>query len=594
MEATSLAVLPFLNLSSDPEHEYYADGITQDIIHALSGIEGLKVTSRTSSFYFKGKSMPLSEIAQKLGVEVLLEGSVRISRDQMRISVRLIEALHDSSLWSEIWDRRRENIFEVQDEISLLVADRLREQYGHFEIGENPGVIHPLSTDTYSATLKGKHLFNRWNPEDVGKAIECFEHAISIDPDYDEAYLGLADAYGFLGTLQFMPGREAWEKVSEYTQKVLEINPKNAGAYYQLANMAFFTECDFKKAFDLIGEAVDIMPNYPEAQQFLAFLYMLEDSMEEAELHLGKALLIDPLSKETLFYKAYYDYRAGRYEEALERFDSLLSENPGNIPVMVTKCYCMLRMGKQKDVVSYLNAIPVEEFVEEDRLGISCLAATMMGEEERAEEFREKLEKAAENPDSHQAHSYLFMVYANTGKFDKAFDWLESCLELKSSVLLLGFSDPLTDPIKKDPRYKLFQNRIYDRQQVKSKSTEKAPLLTREESRVLSQRLDDYMEEEEPYLNPKLTLRSLAELIQTHPNKLSWLLNASFGRNFNEFVNRYRVDRFISLAQDPENSKISLLGLAYESGFNSKTVFNASFKKEKGMTPKQYLDSKKS
>jgi len=592
MPATSIAVLPFVNLSTDPEHEFFADGITQDIIHALSGIEGLEVTSRTSSFYFKGKSLSLSEIATELGVKVLLEGSIRISGNQMRISARLIKASKDSSIWSEIWDRKLENIFEIQDEISLLVADRLREQYGHFEIGEGPGVNHPKSTEAYSATLKGRHLFNRWNPEDAKKAIDYFEQAISIDPEYDEAYLGLADAYGFLGTLQFIPGGEAWELVSEYTKRALDINPKNAGAYYQLANMAFFTDCDFKKAFDFAVEAVNLMPGYPEAQQFLAFLYMLEGSMEEAEFHLGKALVIDPLSKETLFYKAYYDYRSGRYEKALNQFDSLLSDNPDNIPVMVTKCYCMIRMGNAKGALAYLDSIPSEAFVEEDRLGIRSLASMKTGREDEAKALLESLEKAAENPDSHQAHSYLFMVYANMDKFDRAFEWLEECLKIKSSVLLLGFSDPLVDPIKKDRRYDRFRNKIYNREKVKSKTSDKAPLLTDEESAILSKKLKTYMQEEEPFLNPKLTLRSLAELIETNPNKLSWLLNASFGRNFNEFINRYRVDRFVSLAEDQENANISLLGLAYESGFNSKTVFNTYFKKELGMTPKQYLDSK--
>jgi adenylate cyclase len=144
----TLAVLPFINMSASAEHEYFSDGITEEIINALSKIKSLKVTSRTSSFYFKNKNIPLKQIAQELNVAAILEGSVRVAGDTIRISAQLIQADDDFHFWSETWDRKMENIFAVQDEISLLIADKLREHFGHFEIEEH---LVQKQTDTLGA-----------------------------------------------------------------------------------------------------------------------------------------------------------------------------------------------------------------------------------------------------------------------------------------------------------------------------------------------------------------------------------------------------------------------------------------------------------
>lgn len=590
---TAIAVLPFVNMSSDPEQEYFADGMTEEIITALSRIGELKVTSRSSSFYFKDKALPLKEIAQQLGIDVILEGSIRMAKKNVRITAQLIQAQDDFHFWSETWDRHLVNIFEIQDEISLLIAEKLREQFGHFEIQEHLVQAQTQSLDAYALSLRAKEHFNRWNPVDVKKAIELWKRALKLDPKHDESMVGLADAYGFLGVTQSMDFMKAWDKVSDYTQRALKINPDNAGAYYQLANRAFFVECDFREAYKLGLKAIELMPNYPEAQQFMAFLYMLEGSMEDAGHHLGKALMINPLSEETLFYKAYYQYRTGDYTGALDQLNSLLDRNPHNIPAYVTKSYVLLKLERYKEVLEFIDSIPSEVMVETDRKGVVCLAHLMSGNTSEGEKLISQLLEEAQNPMAIQAHSYVFTAYAAQGKADEAFNWFEKAIELKSSVLLLGFSDPLVDPIKNDSRYADLAKELYNGEEIKIKPETKTALLDEAAAAELATQLKTFMDEEEPYLDPGLSLRSLAGRLDIHPNKLSWLLNDSFGKNFNTFVNHYRVERFKSLAMDPANSHISLIGLAYESGFNSKTVFNTYFKKETGQTPKAYLDSRK-
>ncbi len=590
MPATTIAILPFVNMSSNAENEYFSDGITEEIINALAKIQSLQVTSRTSSFFFKGKSVPLKEVAETLDVSVILEGSVRTAGHMVRITAQLIQAEDDFHFWSETWDRKLENIFEIQDEISLLIAEKLREQFGHFEIGEHLVEKQTDSLDAYEYSLKAKYLFNKWNPEDTTKSIELWNKALAIDPNHIPSLTGIADAYGFLGVTQNMPYQEAWIKTSEYTNRALELDPNNAPAHYQLANISFFVKADFQESFRHATKSVELKPNYPEAQQFMAFLHLLLGDKEQAWKHLEFALEIDPLNQETIFYKAYYHHVNGEFETALGILNQCLEKNPQNLPAIITKCYALLNMKRQDEALAIIDEAPEGLVPAGDALGITCLAHIIAKNERQAEKYLEELFKQAQSPMAFQEHSYLMQAYALKEEYDKAFDWLEEAMSMKSSILFLGFAGPLAGNLRKDARYKVSQSKLYGQLPTKTeKQSEKTALLDDKTASHYSTRLLAFMEEEQPYLTPDLSLRSLAERIEIHPNQLSWLLNERLGKNFNQFINHYRVEHFKSLAIDEANSHISLIGLAYESGFNSKTVFNTYFKKEVGMTPKEFL-----
>ena len=196
-------------------------------------------------------------------------------------------------------------------------------------------------------------------------------------------------------------------------------------------------------------------------------------------------------------------------------------------------------------------------------------------------------ESKAEN--GFTSDSYLFMMYAVMGENDMAFDWVEKAIKNKSSLLLLRYTDPLISDLKKDSRYLKFFKSIYQTDSISVQKSKKKVLLDQHIAANYTIKLLDHINENKPYLDANLSLRSLADQMEIHPNHLSWLLNESMGENFNEFINHYRIENFKSLTKDPENSKITIMGLAYESGFNSKTVFNTCFKKETGLTPRQYL-----
>jgi adenylate cyclase len=289
MPENTLAVLPFVNMSSNPEQEFLCDGMTEEIINALARIEGLKVTSRTSSFYFKSQSLPIQEIATQLAVAFILEGSIRIAQGQVRVTAQLIHATDDFHFWSESWDRKMSNLFALQDEISLLIADKLRENIGHLNFGEELVQHGTDNLDAYTLSLKAKQHFNNWSPVEVRRAIELYEEALKIDPKNVDAILGLADAHGFLATTQVEDRVDSWMKASDCTRKANEIAPDHPGVHYQLANLAFFTECDFQKAFEHFKRSIALRPSYPEAQQFVAYMYILERNLKAAERHLQLA-----------------------------------------------------------------------------------------------------------------------------------------------------------------------------------------------------------------------------------------------------------------------------------------------------------------
>ncbi|PHS62872.1 MAG: hypothetical protein COB12_10230 [Flavobacterium sp.] len=585
----TIAVLPFVNFSDNKDNEYFSDGITEEIINALAKIRNLKVTSRTSSFFFKGKNIPITEIGEKLGVSAILEGSVRLSGNSLRITAQLIQVKEDYHFWSETWDRKLENVFEIQDEVSIIIADKLREHFGHLEINESLVIKQTENINAYGYCLMAKFHENKWNSEDVKLAISLYDKALALDSKYAEAHLGLAGCYSFLGTTAFIPFEEAWKKTIKHTYQALELNGQSSGVHYQLSNQAFFVECDYDKSLREIKKAVKINPNNAEAQQFISFLYILGGEQEKSRIHLEIALSINPLSEETRFFNAYFHYMIEDYLQSLEMLDQCLSVNDKNIPAHSVKAMCLLKLGKYDEAINYFDNIPPEVVILGEKTGVIGLAYALKKDTENASIYLEKLIAQSKEENGFAADSYLFMMYAAKEDNDKAFEWVAQTIEKNSSLLLLRYADPLVNSIKNDPRYNGFQKTIFQTDQTEDLVKQKIALLDADRSAEYSTQLLTHLSENEPFLNPDLSLRELASQIEIHPNQLSWLLNNSFRKNFNEFINQYRLEAFKSIIKDPNKANLTIESLAYESGFNSKTVFNTYFKKETGLTPKQFL-----
>ncbi|MFT4757056.1 MAG: adenylate cyclase [Vicingaceae bacterium] len=585
----TIAVLPFVNFSDSKDNEYFSDGITEEIINALAKIGNLKVTSRTSSFFFKGKNIPITEIGEKLGVSAILEGSVRLSDNSLRITAQLIQVKEDYHFWSETWDRKLENVFAIQDEVSLLIADKLREHFGHLEISETLVTKQTENIDAYKYCLKAKFYEKKWNPEDVKMAISLYEKALILDSNYAEAHLGLAGCYSFLGAAAFIPFEEGTIKTINHTNQALALNGQSSGVHYQLSSQALFIEGDFGKSLREIKKAIALNSNNAEAQQFLSFLYLYAGEREKSTIHLEIALSINPLSEETHFFRAYFHYMVENYLQSLEILDQCLSANDKNVAVHSIKATCLLQLGRYDEVINYFENIPAEVIIQGEKTGIVGLAYALKKDTVNASIYLEKLIAQSKEENGFAADSYLFMMYAVNGDLDKAFEWVAQAIENNSFFLFLRYVDPIVNSMKNDSRYAMFKKTIFQTDHLEGVAKKKTTLLNANRSAEYSARLLTYLLEKEPFLNPDLSLRELASQIQIHPNHLSWLLNNNFGKNYNEFINKYRIEAFKLNAKAPKNAHLTIEGLAYESGFNSKTVFNTYFKKETGLTPKQFL-----
>jgi TolB-like protein/AraC-like DNA-binding protein/thioredoxin-like negative regulator of GroEL len=585
----TIAVLPFINMSTSEDNEYFSDGITEEIINALAKVSSLKVTSRTSSFFFKNKTISIKEIANELGVSVILEGSVRQAGNTLRITAQLIQAEDDFHFWSDTWDRKMESIFEIQDEISLIIADKLREQFGHFEIQDHLVEKQTESIDAYEYCLKAKFYEKKWKSEDTKMAISLYEKALALDSNYADAHLGLAECYSFLGTTTAIPFEEGWAKTIDHTNQALALDGQSSGVHYQLSNQAFFIETDYNKALKEAKKAIALGPNNAVAQQNISFLYTLAGDREKSSLHLEIARSINPLSEETHFFRGYHHYMIEDYLQSLKMMDQCLSANDKNIPAHSIKATCLLQLGRYEEVINYFDGIPAEVIILGEKTGIVGLAHALKKDTLNASIYLEKLITQSKEEDGFAADSYLFMMYVVMGDLDKAFEWVAQALENHSFLLFLRYVDPIVNPLKKDGRHDAFKKKIFRTDELVSPVKKKTALISATKSSEYSARLLEYLSVNKPFLNPDLSLRELASQVDIHPNHLSWLLNNNFGKNYNEFINQYRIEAFKLNAKASKNANLTIEGLAYESGFNSKTVFNTYFKKETGLTPKQFM-----
>lgn len=577
-------------MSSDKENEYFCDGLTEEIINALAQINGLKITSRTSSFFFKNKDIPVIKIGKDLNVSTILEGSVRLSKDTIRVTAQLIEVQNDFHFWSETWDRKLENIFDVQDEISLLIADKIRENFGHLEIEDRLVNKQTDYIEAYQYYLKGNYHFHKWNPEDLELSKRYYAKALKIDPNHAQSNFGLSQYYAMMAGLGFLPKVETYEKARSFVNKALKLNPQLPEAHYGLASVSYWYEWDFKKTIQHLSKALEINPNFAPAYMHLAFHYCSLKKFTKALEYIEIAINLDPLSSEVYFAKGYIHYIMEDYDASIKILDTCLELNPFNLLGIIIKSCCWLMQNKTHLVLDYFTSDLPATIDIATKYGILGIAYTILKDTEKKEIYIDLLNKEIESSKTERAQFFMFLIWIHSGEKRKAINWLKEIIGTKPTLMLTMFGDPLLNSIKQDPEYKEITDRVYlSTFDLEENDSKKKELLTKVQRNKYSQKLLNFIEQDAPYLDSDLTLKSLASHLEIHPNQLSWLINQEFNKNFSGFINHYRVKAFKRISKDPKNSHITLIGLAYESGFNSKTVFNTFFKKETGMTPMQYL-----
>ena len=588
-ETNTIAVLPFVNMSSDTENEYFSDGMTEEIINALSKIQGLKVTSRTSSFHFKNKNIPISNIGEALNVSTILEGSIRLSGNKMRITAQLIDVVDDFHFWSETFDRSMDDIFAVQDEVSLLIADKLREHIGHFDMDDRLIDSPNVPVDVYKKYLKGRYHLMKLTLSETEIAISILQEVIKAEPNFTLPYLDINQGYAFLGTMGLLPSGEAFEKGKSFLDKALELNENLSQSQLNLAWISCWQNWDLEGAYGHLHNALEIRPS-DEIYLTFSNTLTLEGKLKAALNYVDKALELDPFSAMNIHYKGFLFYLMEKYEQAIPFFDKALGLKPDlPFPPLYIGSILVLQ-GRPKEGLDYFQNLPHLGVGNLTKLGGTTMAHIALGDSVKAEEGLTELQAALQTDSMGSAIFFLILCHTMNGNQQAAIELIEKGIAYRLPNVLLLYTEPILKPLRSNSRFQeLMKHVLGDGTAFKTpKRKYKKSLLDKKELIQYHDRLEQLMSGEEPYLDPDLTLRDLAEILEIPPNHVSQLLNEGFDKNFSEFVNSYRLATFKSKAADPSQRHLTILALAYDSGFNSKTVFNTYFKKKMGITPRAY------
>ncbi|HET6341532.1 MAG TPA: adenylate/guanylate cyclase domain-containing protein, partial [Gemmatimonadota bacterium] len=322
----SIAVLPFMNLSSDPENEYFSDGITEEILNALVKVRDLKVASRTSSFAFKGHQGDVREIADKLSVATVLEGSVRKAGVRVRITAQLIGAEDGYHLWSETYDRNLEDIFAIQDDIANAIVTALKATL----TGEERKKLVTPATDNleaYTLYLKGRFHYNKDTETDLRKSLDLYQKALQHSPDFAKAWAGIADSWMHLAD-DYVPPEQGYAAAKEAAEKALALEPELAEAHTARGKVLGWYDWEFSAGELALRRAVAANPNYADAHWALGSLLPTTGHMKEALEEIRTAQMLDPLSPVTSYWLARYLLYVRRTEEAIEESRRALSLDP--------------------------------------------------------------------------------------------------------------------------------------------------------------------------------------------------------------------------------------------------------------------------
>lgn len=589
-----LAVLPFMNMSSDVENEYFSDGITEEILNALAKIEGLRVTARTSSFMFKGRNEDIREIGKQLGVDVIIEGSVRKAGNRVRITAQLINVSDGFHFWSESYDRNLTDIFAVQDEISLIIAEKIREYMGHFDIQDKLIEESTHNLEAYNLYMKGRFHCNLFSPEGISKAIQYFENALAIDSEYPMPNLGLAEAYSFLAGAGYVMPDEAFAKARKYAERAIELNPLLCEPYIILGVISFYGEWNFRKAQEYLYKAIGNHPNNAEARKNLSMVLFADNCIDEAKEQILLAMQIDPISVQNKMYYAALLLHTNKIEEALEIYETLLNNNPTFGPLITNYALVLALVDRNDEALELLLNIPPNESGVHPELGLLGYVYARMGNHERATEIVEVLSAAVQKREEWaiKAGGELINMLIALERYDEAIDVIEEGLQLKAPGLIFIKVHIMYEPLRQFARFKkateiIISGGLPESEEKKEKYTRSR--INEATAKEMCARLESYMTKEKPYLNNELGLKGLADKLNVSANQLSQLLNERFEKNFYDFINTYRLEEFIRRWSDPKNREFTILSVAFDCGFNAKTTFNTFFKKATGKTPTEYF-----
>jgi TolB-like protein/Tfp pilus assembly protein PilF len=466
----ALAVLPFVDMSAAKDQDYFGEGLAEELIHALARVQGLRIVARTSAFALKGMKLDVREIGKMLGVRAVLEGSVRKAGSRLRVTAQLIDALTGMHLWSERFDREERDVFDIQDEISLAIVERLKlmllsgdgagprvSSYGSVEgLRRKP----TTNTEAYNFYLKGLYFVSRPNREALESALAFFRQALELDPDFAQAHAGVALVFASMGAINLAPQNEVFPKAKAATERALALDPESALAHAISATVQYYFDLDWAAAEKSFRRVLELNPSESIARGQYAWLLVSLKKFDEAMTEIKRALAIDPLMPLLYAWSVGIHGAAGRTDEALEEFSRLKQIDPTVGLAYFHAAMAHYRRGE------FARAIEVLEkgamYVSFPGWGedVLFLSRLRLGDRAGAEEIQARMVEARKTlPISAVTLAYGF---AGLGDLDSAFEWLEQAVRDRDSILTVinVYTEFVLPELARDPRFGAFLDRL--------------------------------------------------------------------------------------------------------------------------------------
>jgi len=473
-------------MSSDLENEFFSDGITEELINALTRVNGLQVTARTSSFAFKGKNQDVRAIAEELGVSTILEGSVRRSGDRVRITAQLINAIDGYHLFSKSYDRELLDIFATQDELAETIASELRDRFNpsgteptgspvrvserlrpglqggppQEAASRKPKQLHFHDTEAYTEFLKGVHKFNQWTPEDVRASIRHFEKSIEMDPTCALPYSGMGTAYTFLAALGQMPGHIAYARAREAAQKGLDLEEGAAESHAAMATVLFFYDWDFDGAYRHFQKALTLTPGAAPLRRLYAMYLMAMGDAEAAEEELLWAVEMDPLSSTIRTALGETLTHSQRFEDAEHQLLRVLELDPEFRAAREALGWSYIADGRFQEALNQLEEICKRTGDPFKVIPHRMWSLSRLGCMEEARQLFRLLEERREREPEISLEVDFALAHLALGNQEGALDFLEEAVERRLGMVVFLNSSLAWEEIRSHPRFRGLVRRV--------------------------------------------------------------------------------------------------------------------------------------
>jgi serine/threonine-protein kinase len=444
----SIAVLPFADMSPQKDQDYFCEGLAEELISALARISGLKVAARTSAFQFKGKADDVRQIGRQLGVETVLEGSVRKAGERLRVTAQLVSASDGYQLWSERYDRDLQDVFAIQDEIAATIVERLKLR---LSAADAPRVRHAPNAEAYNLYLQGRYWWNKRHQGGLSKAAAFFEQAVSLAPDYALAHSGVADAYSVIGFYGFDRPLTALARARISAERALALDDELPEAHVSMALIRFWYDWSWREAEREFERALALDPQHASAHVFFGQLLAAIGRGDEADSHWRTALVRDPLSTLVNGLVGSGLNFARRYEEARERCRQALALEPDHLQSLFAASLCSAQLGRHEEALDHARRASALAGRAPFFLGLEGLILAQTGHPAEARallaELRERSERELVMP------FLLAWVHVGLGEAEPAIGFLEQACAEKNTLCFGLWAFKEFDALRGQPRF---------------------------------------------------------------------------------------------------------------------------------------------